>query len=495
VFADRKADILNAETGALSGNLFINGEWVASSHGEVVDVENPATGEVFATAQQASVDDVNAAIEAAEIAFKKWSKTAPGDREQILMKAADIFERRRDDVFDLLCTEAGSTFAKTNFEIQYVAEMLRGAAGECRRIFGNTMPSDTPGLLSFSFRKPLGVIATIAPFNFPMLLSMKKMAFALAAGNTVVLKPADETPLCGLFLAEILQEAGVPAGVVNVVPGSATAFGEIVTSDPRVKYLTFTGSTRVGRLLATKAARNLKKYTLELGGKNPLIVFEDADIEYAVNTAAFGVFIHQGQICMASSRILVQRNIFDEFAKRLVAKAETLKIGDPRDKNTIIGPLIRRSQIDVIQDHIQDALDKGATLLTGGTSEGNFFAPTILTNVTSEMNVSDEESFGPLTHLMPFDKDDEAIRLANETAYGLSAAVLTNDLIRAHRMVDEIDAGMVHVNGPTVFDEPLAPFGGTKMSGTGREGGQYSIDEMTELKWMTIRQEQREYPF
>lgn len=495
MFADTKANKMDAETGALSGNLFINGEWVASSHAETVDVENPATGGVFATAQQASVDDVNTAISAAEIAFKKWSKTAPGDREQILMKAAAIFEQRRDDVIDLLRTEAGSTFIKSNFEIQYVTEMLRGAAGECRRIFGNTMPSDTPGMLSFSFRKPLGVVATITPFNFPMLLAMKKIAFALAAGNTVVLKPADETPLCGLFLGEILHEAGVLPGAINVVPGSATAFGEIVTSDPRVKYLTFTGSTRVGRLLATRAARNLKKYTLELGGKNPLIIFEDTNIEYAVNTAAFGVFIHQGQICMASSRILVHRDIYEEFAERLVAKAETLKIGDPRHKNTIIGPLIRRSQIDVIHEHIQDALDKGAKLLCGGSSEGNFFAPTILADVTSDMNVSDEESFGPLTHLIPFDEDDEAIRLANETAFGLSAAVLTKDLNRAHRMAEEIDAGMVHINGATVFDEPLAPFGGTKMSGIGREGGQHSIEEMTELKWMTIRQEERVYPF
>jgi vanillin dehydrogenase len=495
VFAGTQRDSAELVSGALSGNLFINGEWVMSSGGEVIDVENPATGEVIATAQQASVEDVNRAIESADIAFKFWSKSAPGERENILVKAADIIGARRDDISHVLCTEAGSTYAKTEFEIRYMTEMLRGAAGECRRIFGHTIPSDTPGLLSVSFRKPLGIVATIAPFNFPMLLSMKKIAFALAAGNTVILKPADETPLSGLFLGEVLHEAGVPAGVVNVVPGSATAFGEIVTSDPRVKFLTFTGSTRVGRLLATKAARNLKKYTLELGGNNPLIVFEDADLDYAVNTAAFGVFVHQGQICMASSRIIVHQSLYEQFTARLVKKAQNLKIGDPKDKNSIIGPLIRRSQVDVVHEHIRDAVEKGAKLLCGGTSDGNFFAPTILSNVTTDMHVSDEESFGPIAHVIPFTNDDEAIRIANETAYGLSAAVLTKDLYRAHRMVAEIDAGMIHINGPTIFDEPLVPFGGTKMSGIGREGGQYSIDEMTELKWMTIRQEESAYPF
>ena len=482
-------------TGAWSGLLFINGQWVKAAHSEIIDVENPATGDVIATAQQASVEDVMRAIDTADQAFRSWSKTAPGDREAMLVRAADVLEQRRQDALEILTLEAGSTFPKSNMEIDYTIEMLRGAAGECRRIFGQTMPSNTPGLLSFSFKKPLGVVATIAPFNFPMLLSMKKIAFALAAGNTVILKPADETPLSGLFLGELLNEAGIPSGVVNVVPGSATAFGEIITSDSRIKFVAFTGSTRVGRLLATRAARNLKKYTLELGGKNPLIICADADPVYAVNTASFGVFIHQGQICMASSRILVHRSLYADFVKDFVTKTKTLKIGDPRDRNNVVGPLIRRSQVDVIHDHIRDALNKGAELLCGGTSEGNYFHPTVISGVTAEMNICDEESFGPVTQLIPFDGDDDAIRIANESAYGLSAAIITKDINRAYRMVDEIDAGMVHINGPTAFDEPLIPFGGTKMSGIGREGGQFSIDEMTELKWMTVRQQEVDYPF
>ena len=495
MFADSKISNVDGKSGALSGRLFIDGEWVVSSTGEIIDVENPATGEIFAIAQQASDDDVHRALDAADRAFRTWSKTIPSEREQILMRAAQIFEARADDVFDILCREAGSTFIKANFELGYTVEMLQGAAGECRRIFGQTMPSETPGLLSFSFRRPLGIVATIGPFNFPMLIAMKKIAFALAAGNTVIFKPADETPISGLFLAEVLEEAGVPPGVVNVVPGSASAIGEIVTSDPRVKYLAFTGSTRVGRLLATLAARHLKKFTLELGGKNPLLVFEDADLEYAVNTAAFGVFTHQGQICMASSRVLVHRNLYEDFVAGLVRKAKSLKIGNPRDKNNVIGPLIRRSQVDVMHDFIDEAVDKGACKLTGGESDGNFFHPTILTDVTPDMTIYDEECFGPVTLVIPFDDDEEAIRLANETSYGLSAAVLTNDLKRAHRMVQEIDAGMVHINGPTIMDEPVVPFGGTKMSGIGREGGQHSMEEMTELKWMTIRQEDLVYPF
>ena len=475
--------------------LFINGEWSTAEDGELFEDRNPATGELYARVHFGGPGDMQRAIAAADAARAAWGATLASQREAVLLKAANLLEGRIPEIADVLIDEAGSTFGKAMFESGFVVNLLRSAAGECRRIFGETLPADSPGLLSLSIRRPLGVIGGIAPFNFPFLLAMKKVALALAAGNTFVLKPAEETAVVGLKIAEILHAAGLPPGVLNVVPGRGEVVGPALVDDPRVRMITFTGSTAVGRELAVRAARNLKKITLEMGGKSPLIILDDADLDYAVAAACFGIFLHQGQVCMANSKVIVGAALFEPFCERFVAKVGTLQVGDPRDPHTVIGPLIRTDQCAYIDGHVSDAVAKGARLLCGGTSEGAFYQPTVLAGVTPEMRVFHEESFGPVVSLIEAADHHEALRLANDSAYGLSSAVITNDLQKALELALGLEAGMVHVNGSTCYDEPHAPFGGIKESGMGREGGRWSMEEMTELKWVTIQMGQRQFPF
>lgn len=474
---------------------FINGAPIAACDSALTPVANPATGHAFARVFMAAPAHMRDAIGAAHAVKDLWGKTLPSEREIILIRAAELLESQRPEVVELLISEAGSTFGKAHFEISFTVNMLRAAAGEARRIFGNVMPSDVPGLMSFAIRRPLGVVAGIAPFNFPLLLAIKKVSMALAAGNTVVLKPAEETELVGLKIGEIFHEAGAPAGVVNVVLGDGPSLGQVLVEDPRVKLISFTGSTAVGRSLAVACAHHGKRIVLEMGGKSPLIVLADADLDYAVDSACFGIFIHQGQVCMAGSRIIVEAPIYEAFLERFAAKAETLKVGDPRDPHTVIGPLIRASQCAFIHARIEAAKSAGARIVCGGSFSGNFFAPTVLADVRPGMAVFDEELFGPVASVVRAESADDALRLANDTAYGLSAAVITNDLQLAMKFALELESGMVHVNGPTLHDEPHVPFGGVKDSGMGREGGRWSIEEMTELKWITIQLGRRHYPF
>jgi vanillin dehydrogenase len=343
-------------------------------------------------------------------------------------------------------------------------------------------------------RQPLGVIAGIAPFNAPFLLAMKKVVLALAAGNGFILKPSELTPVTGLKIAEVFDEAGLPPGLLSVVPGLASEVGAAIFADPRVRMITFTGSTQTGRHLAVEAAKTLKRFTLEMGGKSPLIVLGDADVDYAVRAAAFGIFFHQGQVCMANSRILVEEPIFDAFCERFVAVAKSLKVGDPREPDTVIGPLIRGTQCAVIDGHVEDAVDKGAKLLCGKKHEAQYYWPTVLSGVTREMRIFREESFGPITSIIKVRDHKEALEIANDTDYGLSAGVITNDMQKAMELAFSLDSGMVHLNDCTVSDEPHAPFGGVKNSGFGREGGRFSMEEMTELKWITIQSGQRAFP-
>jgi vanillin dehydrogenase len=324
---------------------------------------------------------------------------------------------------------------------------------------------------------------------------MKKIAFALAAGNTFILKPSDLAPLSGLKIAEIFDAAGLPAGVLNVIPGPAAVVGDKLVSDPRVKMITFTGSSKVGRHLAEQAGKYMKRVTLEMGGKNPLVVLKDADLDYAVDAAAFGIFFHQGQVCMASSRIIVEAPLYDAFLKRFVAKARTIKVGDPRDPATVIGPLIRESQCGFITRQIDDAVAKGAEVCCGGTHRGPYFAATVLGGVTSAMSVYAEESFGPVTSVLCADDYEHALFLANDTRAGLSSAIVTNDLNKALDFVQRSESGMVHVNDTTISDEPHIDFGGVKDSGFGREGGMASMAEMSEVKWVTFQMGKREFPF
>lgn len=475
--------------------LFIDGKWVTSSRNQLADDFNPATGEVFARTQQAGAEEVRTAIESSHRAAQSWGKTLVSEREVLLLRTADIIQRRTPEIRDLLIEECGSVFSKALWEIEYVVDALRAAAGDARHVMGETMPMTMPGQLSISVRKPLGVVAGIAPFNSPFLLSMKKIVYALATGNTFILKPSEETPVSGAVIADLFDEAGLPPGVLNVVPGVPAEVGDLLIADPRVKLITFTGSTRTGRHLAVEAAKHLKRFTLEMGGKSPLIVLKDADLDYAVDAAAFGIFLHQGQVCMASSKVIVEAPLFDAFAEKFKAKTATIKVGDPRDPETVIGPLIRARQCDFIDSQLADATEKGASVLMGGTHEGQFYQPTVLEGVTPEMRIYHEESFGPVVSLFRAQDEEDALRIANDTEYGLSAALITNDLQKAMDLSLRLESGMVHVNDTTISDEPHVPFGGVKNSGFGREGGRYSLEELTEVKWVTIQMGKRAFPF
>src|SRR5262245_2733033 len=325
---------------------FINGHSITLAEKDAATVVKPANGKAVAKVFMSTPKEMTQAIDAAEAAKESWGNTSPAEREIILIRAAEILEAKRGEIVDVLIDEAGSTFGKAQFEVSFTVNMIRASSGEARRIFGHVIPSDVPGLMSFAIRRPLGVIGGISPFNFPLILSTKKICMALAAGNTFVLKPSEETSLLGLKIAEVFENAGLPPGVLNVVPGDGPTLGEVLVKDPRVKLISFTGSTAVGRQLAVQCATYGKKISLEMGGKSPLIVLKDADLTYAVDTACFGLFIHQGQICMAGSRIIVEAPVYEAFLDKFVAKAKALQVGDPRDPHTVIGPLIRRSQCD-----------------------------------------------------------------------------------------------------------------------------------------------------
>ncbi len=475
--------------------LFINGEWVPSSTGTIVDDINPATGSVYAKVHQASDEDIEAAIAAAYGAREEWGKTGPAVREAILIKAASILDERISEFADVLIDEGGATLGKAMSEASFVSNLLRSAAGECRRIFGETMPSDAPGVFSMTVRRPLGVIAGISPFNFPFLLAMKKVCLALAAGNTFVLKPASPTPVIGLKIAELFATAGLPKGVLNVIPVKGSTLGDKLVVDPRIRMVTFTGSTEVGKQLAEVAGRYQKKITLEMGGKSPLIVLKDADIDYAVDAAAFGIFLHQGQVCMANSRLIVEAEVYDTFCEKLAAKAGSLKVGDPRQPDTVIGPLVEAKQCDIIDAQVQDAIAKGGRILSGGKFDSGFYQPTIVADVTRAMRIFDEESFGPVVCVSKVANSEEALELANDSSFGLSAGLITNDLQKAFDLSLRLETGMVHINDCSILDEPHVPFGGVKDSGVGREGGRYSMEEMTEVKWITVQMGQRHFPF
>jgi acyl-CoA reductase-like NAD-dependent aldehyde dehydrogenase len=474
---------------------YIDGKAIEVSSSAMADVLNPANQKPFARIFMGQEQHMLAAIDAAHAAKAAWGNSPAALREKILHRAADELEAATNDIVDLLIGEGGSTFGKAHFEIPFAANMLRSIAGEARRVQGDVFPSDVSGLLSLAIRRPLGVVAGISPFNFPVVLALKKVAFALATGNTFVLKPSEETSLVGLKLAEIFEKAGLPSGVLNVVPGDGPTLARVLFDDPRVKLISFTGSTAVGRHIAVECAKKGKRVILEMGGKSPLIVLKDADVDYAVDTACFGIFIHQGQICMAGSRIIVEAPIYETFLRRFAAKAKTLQVGDPRDPHTVIGPLIRSSQCQMIDRKIKEAVAAGARVLTGGTYEANFYQPTVVADVTPNMAAFRDELFGPVAAVTRADNADHALALANNSSYGLSSAVLTNDLQLAMRFALELEAGMVHVNGPTVHDEPTVPFGGVKDSGSGREGGRWSVEEMTEVKWVTIQMGCRHYPF
>ena len=468
-------------------DLWIGGERTAPSSNQYFTDRNPEDDSPYARVAEGSVADVDRAVQSAHTAFASYSKTLAADREAWLCRAAALIEKYRDELVDILIDEVGSPFGKAHFEVQYAANCLRAAAGVARRVTGQTIPSDTPGRFSMTVREPLGVIASITPFNVPLLKNAKLTSTALATGNTVVMLASEEAPMIASRLAEIYHEAGLPAGVFNLITGFGEKIGDALTTHPLVKVVMFTGSSRVGKHIGGLCGPLLRRVVLELGGKNPLVILADADLDAAVEAAAFGQFFFQGQACMASSRIYVEQSIVEEFSRRFKAKAESLGMGSLREPSTWVGPIISERQRQRVRTHISDAQSKGAKLLTGGEWIGNRCRPTILTDVSDDMTVCREETFGPVTSIYPVADLDEAILRANDTTYGLSAAIFTRDINKAMRFSQRVHAGMVHINAPTLHDEPHVPFGGVGDSGFGREGTDIDIDTFTEWKWVTIQ--------
>lgn len=468
--------------------LWIGGAWRPAADRRTLVDRNPENDSPYAEAARAGHADVDAAVEAAQHAFSSYRRSSAGEREGWMIKAAQLMEQRADAFADVLVDEIGSPIMKARFEIKYAIAHLRTAAGIPRRIAGQTLPSDVPGRFSLSLREPLGVFACITPFNVPLIKAMKQCTGPLATGNTVVMLASEEAPVLATKVAELFHDAGIPAGAFNVLTGVGHEIGDRLVGAPAVKAVNFTGSTRVGRHLSELCGRHLKRSLLELGGKNPLVILEDADLDAAVQGAVMGMFLYQGQACMASSRILVARPIYEKFIERFAAASRGLSLGALREPSTIIGPIISERQRTRIRDHIQDARAKGATLVAGGEWQGNRCRPTILTGVREGMTCFREETFGPVTAVYPVEDLDEALALANDNAYGLSAAVYTRNLDQAMKAAQSLHAGMVHVNAPTLHDEPHVPFGGVGDSGMGREGAVTDIDHCTEWKWVTIQQ-------
>jgi acyl-CoA reductase-like NAD-dependent aldehyde dehydrogenase len=477
---------------------FIGGAWTAAADGATYEDRDPFTGDVVATAAAGGPADAVAAIEAASAAFEDWRATPPAERQRIFLKAADLLEERRDEVVSMLARETGSTFGFGMFQSFFVPSLFRQAAALPYAPLGQVIPSDT-GAFAMGYRRPAGVVGAFAPWNAALILSARSIAAPLALGNTVVLKPSEWSPWSGgLLWAEIFTEAGMPAGVLNVVthaPGAAGPIGSALIEHPAVRRLNFTGSSAVGRLIAEAAGRHLKRVVLELGGSNPLIVLADADLEYAVNASAFGSFLHQGQICMSTRRIVVERTIAEEFVSRLVEKTKRLKTGDPKEHDTIIGPLINEGALAMVKGRVQDAVAAGAKVLAGGEAVGPCYQATLLTNVPPDSEFAKNETFGPVASIEVVDDADEAVARANATSYGLSAGIITSNRERGFALAQRIESGIVHVNDQTVADEPQMPFGGVKDSGFGRFGGQAVVDEFTELRWVTMRGEGHPFPF
>ena len=479
--------------------MFVDGAWTDASGGRTFEDRDPFTGELVATIPAATREDARRAIDAAHAALRGWWKTPPSEKRRLFLKAADILERRQQEIVGVLAAETGATFGWAMFQSGFTPGLLREAASQTSSVTGEILPADLPGAFFMALRQPAGVVGGIAPWNAPLILSLRAVALPLAYGNTVVLKPSAETPISGgLVYAEIFEEAGFPKGVFNVVtnaPGESDAIGDEFVENAKVRRISFTGSTETGRRLAEKAGRHLKRVALELSGYNPLIVLHDADVDYAVNAASFGTFLHQGQICMSARNLIVERPIADAFIGKLVAKTKTLGVGDPRTPTTVIGPLINTQQLEKVRASVDDAVKKGAKVLVGGKAQGPCFEPTLLTDVKDGMRIDHEECFGPVAIVTVVDSPGEAVRVANSTPYGLSAGVITRNFDQALEIAERLETGMVHINDQPVHDEPQAPFGGVKDSGFGRMGGRAALEEFTELRWITVQREPRQFPF
>lgn len=476
-------------------DLFIDGKWVEPKSKSYLPDYNPWTGELFAEVAEATVEDINDAVISAAKAQKIWQDISPSDKEKVLLNAADILEKNFDSFADFIVAESGSTIPKAQQEVGEVVDIFRATAGECRRIYGEIVPSNTDGLLSLAVREPIGVAALIGPYNFSFLLLAEKVAHAIAAGNGAVIKSSSDTPAIAYKIAHLYAEAGVPSGLVNAVSGRGSKIGDALVTHPQIAMISLTGSTEVGRHVNKLASEHFKKSHLELGGKSPLIVLKDADIDYAVNAAAFGIFYHQGQVCVANSRIIVERPVYEEFLAKFGAKAKTVPVASKDNQVGVIGPLINKQALEKVQAHVDDAVAKGAKLVAGGTFNELFYAPTVLAEVNPSMVIYSEETFGPVAIVIPVENADEAVEIANATKYGLSGAIITKDIKLAFQLARKVKSGMVHINNSSMVVDATSPFGGVKESGMGRKGGHFSSAEYTVLKWITLDTKDCQFPF
>ncbi len=475
--------------------LYIGGQWTPAAR--TFEDLNPSDNSVYARIPDCTVADTRRAIEAAHAAFPAWAGLPFHKRANALLKIADAWEANQDRFVAAAMHEGGGWLGKGKFEAGYVSEVFRSAAALCYQSTGEVLPSEH-GKFMTATRWPLGVVSVISPWNMPGILTSRGFAAALAAGNTVVLKPSEDTPYAGgLYFAEILEEAGIPAGVFNVITCSRESVGEVgdeMIENPLVKAVSFTGSTAVGRHIAAKAGAHLKKACVELGGKDSMIVLADADLDHAARAANFGSFMHQGQVCMSTEKLLVQDSVYDDFMSRFLPRAAKLKTGHTNDPNNVIGPLVNTRQAQRVKALIDDAVARGAKVELGGKAWDNFVEPTVLTHVDSSMDIWHDETFGPVVIVCPFRDEDEAVALNNDTEYGLTAAVWTQDEARALRLAGRLETGIVHVNCQNINDEPHVPFGGVKASGYGRFGGNWGIAEFTELRWITLDRGGRHFP-
>lgn len=477
---------------------FIAGEWQKGKDDSINTNTNPYNGDTLVEIQQATKDQLNEAYDAASQAQEAWAKQTPAERSAVLYKVVNILDQRQEEIVDWLIKESGSTRIKAMVEFGATRAITLEAATFPNRVHGEIRPSNTPGKENFIYREPIGIVAVISPWNFPLHLTQRSIAPALALGNAVVLKPASDTPVTGgLLLAKVFEEAGLPKGLLNVVVGSGSEIGDAIVEHKAPSLVSFTGSTSVGKHIGELAngGEYIKQVALELGGNSPFVVLKDADIEQAVKAAAFGKFLHQGQICIAINRVIVEDEIYDDFVERFLAHVKTLNVGDPNKPDTAVGPIINEKQLKSLKDKIAQAQEEGAKMALSGEIEGQVVPPHVFTEVTREMDLSCNEVFGPLVGIIRAKDEEDALSIANDSMYGLSSAVFTADMQKGLRFARGIRAGMTHINDISVNDESNTPFGGEKNSGIGRFNGEWVLEEFTRTHWISMQNEPRQYPF
>ncbi|NTF34230.1 aldehyde dehydrogenase family protein [Rhizobium skierniewicense] len=480
--------------------MLIDGKWLSASNGATFDDLNPVDGSLVARIADATAEDLDAAIVAAKVAQPAWEAMAPFAKSALFLNAARIFEERKNEFAQALIAETGSSFGKAMFECSVVPTALLEAAALPTREIGEIYASQTPGKINRVVRRAAGVVGAISPWNFPLYLSLRAFMHAVALGNTAVLKPSEDSPLTGgLLIGKLFADAGFPAGVLNVVTTSrdgAAMVGDTFVNDPRINVLSFTGSTHVGKMLSTGCAAVFKPIMLELGGKNASIVLDDADVDRAVDLNFFGAFMHQGQICMSTDRILVHRSLYDTFVRKFVAKTAQFQPTAPNEMHCVIGPIINTRQLRRIERMVGEAVAAGAVIETGGKAEDPYFQPTVLTAVSPNMAAWREEFFGPVTTITPFDTDEQAISLANDSAYGLTGSIITSDVTRGEMLAERFAAGMIHVNDSTVHEDAHCPFSGHGASGGGGKWGpRGAIEAFTVQRWISTQREPHPLPF